>query len=87
MVQMVSPQACLACGHVVDRQGQLSCDDDDDEYAMPAPGDCTLCIRCGYVMVFDHTLRFRRPTPEEKREFDNDHRVQAAIAVIHKMKN
>jgi len=51
----------------------------------PAPGDVTLCIRCGCAMIYDDDLRFRMPTVAELHELEQDRRVQHGIKAIARL--
>lgn len=83
MTTVLPYQSCLVCGHRMDRHAQLA--EPDEEDAEPETGDVTLCIRCGYVMIYDDDLRFRHPTPAERAEFLADERIAIAIAAINRM--
>lgn len=77
---VLPPQACLACGHVMDRHAHMSTKGAPP--AIPMPGDITLCIQCGFVMAYDENLRFRDLTKKEMEEAIQDERVQKAIVAI-----
>ena len=70
------PVKCLACGYEADA---ASCVGSDDR---PAPGDATLCLNCGHLMIFDGSLRFREPSKAELVEFAGDKRIVAASNAI-----
>jgi ribosomal protein L32 len=51
---------CLNCGHKLD--GAFA---QQMKKARPAPGDITICIRCGHVMAFADDLTMRALTDAE----------------------
>jgi len=55
----IRPRRCLNCSHEMDVATCVS-----GAHA-PKPGDVTICISCGHIMVFDKRLRFRNPMPSE----------------------
>lgn len=48
----------------------------------PEDGDCTLCIRCGKLAIFDSREKFglRVPNRREQHDLDNDSDVQKLLA-------
>lgn len=84
---VLPPQACLACGHVMDRHAHMSVTGSPKDIATPKPGDVTLCIRCGCVMFYDDHLHFRMPTADEYLEIAQDERVQKGIISIQQLNN
>jgi hypothetical protein len=38
----------------------------------PRPGDVSVCLYCGEVLIYGKYLRVRRPTPAELMELRND---------------
>lgn len=70
---------CLACGHSFDA---ASCMTDD---AQPKPGDISICIECGYIMMFGTNLRVRELTASEMIEIAGNReivRIQTARAAV-----
>jgi hypothetical protein len=66
------PQSpCLSCGKPLDGATCVGRD------AAPDPGDITICIYCGHIMVFDDNLKLRELSDEEVREVAGDGRVLA----------
>jgi hypothetical protein len=55
---------------------------DIDGQAQPKPGNITICIDCGHVMVFGHDMWPRNPTREEQIEMAGDKRLLAAQRVL-----
>lgn len=53
---------CPFCG---DKKLNRSTPVTNDE--APVPGDFTVCIKCGELLVFDLDLRLRKPTEDEKQ--------------------
>lgn len=57
---------CPDCGTRLDRVNNLSTDiEDEAECRQPKPGDFTICLECGAILVFGDDLRPRTPTPWE----------------------
>jgi hypothetical protein len=74
MTTETPPNVCLKCRKLLDRASHPE--------AEPEPGDLSICIECGHVMVFDDGLRFRAPTPEESMRIATDERVRQMRANI-----
>jgi hypothetical protein len=68
----LSPDPCLACGALLDA---ATCPGNKD--AQPEPGDFTICIECGHIMVFRDGLRLDNPNAEECREIAGHHCILA----------
>lgn len=60
----------------------------DDESAIPANGDVSICIECGGVALFDDTVPdgVRKPTPSEKYELQNNEDVLRMVMAWYRMK-
>ena len=54
---------CTACGKRVDA---ASCLREDDAY--PEPGDATVCLECGHLMIFTDGLGLRDPNAAEAHD-------------------
>lgn len=54
-------QMCIECGYAMDAATPFP----GNARSMPKPGDATLCLNCGKLMLFDEHLRHREPTPHE----------------------
>jgi hypothetical protein len=67
----LSPSACLSCGILLDAASNVSSE------GQPEAGDCTICIACGHIMVFDERLLLRDPNDEEAYQIAGDHRILA----------
>jgi hypothetical protein len=67
--EVVPSCACLGCGKVHDRATGLN--DSHDA----APGDITICIKCGHVMAYDDDMKFRELTDEEVIAVAGDPRI------------
>lgn len=67
---------CYKCGYAFDRS---SCVGHSDA---PVPGDVSICIQCGAVMVFGGDNALRRPTGKELLVFSSDPRIKKAQAAI-----
>ena len=61
--QHVPEAHCTACGKMVNA---ASCVKDDEAY--PEPGDATVCLDCGHLMIFTDGLGLRDPNDEEMRD-------------------
>jgi hypothetical protein len=64
---------CLNCGYELDAAFDTAM-----EEAPPTPGDATICILCGHLMVFDDDLRLRQLNDEEIIQFAGDQRIVRA---------
>ena len=65
---------CLACGEPADAASSV------DGERVPEPGDFTVCLYCGHIMVFykqDGQLRLGNLTAEECRKVAGDKRILA----------
>jgi len=63
---------CPHCGYTLDAHGTVPGEPD----SAPSPGDATVCIGCGGVLVFTEELGLRAATDEEMRVFDRDPHIQ-----------
>lgn len=79
--QRMKPQLCLQCGALLDAASGMF------ENATPKAGDCSLCIHCGFAMVFTDELTFRKPTPDEASEIDNNYRVKVGRLAISNLRD
>jgi hypothetical protein len=43
----------------------------------PSPGDATVCLMCGHLMIFTKALQLRDPTDAEQIELAGDPRIVA----------
>jgi len=59
----VPDSGCPNCGKVLDRASETL-----REKKKPKPGDCSVCMYCCAVLVFDDNLRMRRATLRERTE-------------------
>jgi hypothetical protein len=50
----------------------------------PKPGDTSFCLYCAHPLVFDESLRLRKPTAEEMREFAADRHFQVVWDAVLK---
>jgi hypothetical protein len=59
---------CLNCGHVLNAATATYTDDG------PKPEDLSVCIGCGYVMVYAEDMSFRELSESEREELkDSEH--------------
>ena len=66
----VPTSICPGCGDRLDCASPAFGND------TPAPGDVTVCLRCGHMMAFSKNLRLRELTKAERRKADNDARIR-----------
>jgi hypothetical protein len=69
---VMSEMRCTNCGKALDRAAGI------DNDAQPEPGDASICIECGHLMVWDENLELRDPTDKEIYELAGDPRIIAA---------
>lgn len=77
---LIPETVCPGCGHHNDAASHFF-----DENQRPKPGDTSLCLRCGHVMIFADDLTMRAPTEQEMNEISRDpemRRLQAARSEI-----
>jgi hypothetical protein len=70
-------QDCLRCGYTTDRASDVL------GRAQPAPGDLTICLKCGNVMKFGSGLSFEALSADEWEGLPTDvkgtcYRIQRA---------
>lgn len=66
------PQAyCLNCKCSLNAASHVGGED------KPAPGDSTVCIRCGHVMIFTENWGLRELTADENKWAESDEKIQA----------
>lgn len=73
--------SCPSCGKTIDALSRLK---DDD--IRPKPGDVTVCLDCAAVLVVNHDLTVRSPTPGELDDMATDQellKVREAIRLLH----
>ncbi len=70
------PNTCHTCGKVLDAAT------DTGDAPTPRPGDVSICIGCGELMIFTKGLRLRMPTVKEKRDCLQNPKVMAAQLFI-----
>lgn len=75
-VALVPESRCLNCGHAMNAVGTA----DLNDIALPSPGDVTVCIRCGAVMMLDENLRLRGMSDAEMDELVADTEWMGQIA-------
>jgi len=76
----IPESTCINCGHVNDRAFALGAD------IRPCPGDVTICVECGHLMVFTDDLRFRNPNSDELKRFAGDPMIVAAMTALDDFK-
>jgi len=68
-----SASKCINCGKLLDGVSAVG----DDVSGRPEPGDFSICIECGTIMVFGDDLQLRAPNKEEAHAIAGDQRVLA----------
>jgi hypothetical protein len=76
----VPPSLCPICGHFLDAASSIT-----DPEGTPNPGDVSLCIGCGFRLMFDQQLRLRLPTVAEQRETEGHPDVRMTQAALRHM--
>jgi hypothetical protein len=82
-ITQMRPTTCTNCRKVVDAASGVATD------AKPDPGDFTICLACGHLMVFADDLTLRDLNDDEIVEIAGDRRVlavQRARGMVAKMK-
>lgn len=72
---------CPSCGHTIDALGRP-----DGGDILPRPDDVTLCINCAAVLIINHDLTVRSPTPGELDDMKTDmdlRKLQETIQYIN----
>jgi hypothetical protein len=86
MTTKMPAQHCLACGNTVDAASNIEKKEPSGVVGLrahrPKPGDVTLCIRCGCIMIWNKRMQFRYPTKAELKHLAADQRVTLALAAI-----
>jgi hypothetical protein len=62
---------CLKCDTLFDEATQAS----RGARGGPKPGDATICLHCGHIMMFDKNRRVRELTGEEMIQVAGDIRI------------
>lgn len=57
---------CLGCGKLLDCASCLQHDD------APGPGDVTICLDCGHIMIFTDDMGLRNPNFAEIHDLAGD---------------
>jgi hypothetical protein len=68
--------ACTNCGYVLDGATGVA-EDDHKGDLVPDPGDFTICVYCGHLMIFTDTLTMRDLTKDEMIKVAGDKRMIA----------
>jgi hypothetical protein len=74
----IKPSVCTNCGKALD--GATAVTEGGPKRArrvMPDPGDVTICLACGHLMIFGDDLILRDPTPAEIVDVAGDRRLLA----------
>lgn len=79
----IGESRCLDCGKVLDAASNAIGD------GLPKPGDITICLDCGHIMVFDEHLKVRIPNDQEMFEMAGSKNLllaQQALALMKAIK-
>jgi hypothetical protein len=71
--QRLPKTGCLNCGKPLDAAGRPGPDG-----ARPGPGDVTVCLGCGHIMIYADDMTMREPTAEEVVEIAGDPEILEA---------
>lgn len=75
---------CPYCACRLDAASGVA-DKGDDDPGRPDPGSLSVCIQCGQVLIFDETLKLRKPAHNElKRVFSEDPKAARIIRALQK---
>jgi hypothetical protein len=72
----VPPSVCTSCGLVMDGATGVA-EDGHKGDIVPDPGDFTVCINCGHLMIFNEDLTLRDLTDDEMIKVAGDKRLIA----------
>jgi hypothetical protein len=72
---------CTSCGKSMDAASNA-----DEAPTPPHPGDISICLYCGHLMVFDSDLCLRALTDAEIVEVAGDPRLVRATNLLKKLK-
>jgi len=65
---------CPECGKPLNGASGIDTDNGPD------PGDFSVCIYCGTILVFSEDIKLRHPTAEEMKDIAGDERILAIHA-------
>lgn len=77
----LKPQLCPNCGYTLDAVGTI-----DGKVHMPKRGDCTVCLNCVSVLIFDRDLKLELGKLEVIEPVSTRKELQRIIKGIHEMK-
>lgn len=72
---------CTACGAAADAATEAA-----PGGQRPKPGDVTVCLYCGHIMIFADDLSLRDPNDSEAHEIAGDQRIIRAVEAAHRRK-
>ena len=76
-------QECPLCGYVMNAVTCVT----EKGGVRPQEGDTTICASCVRPLMFDESLKLRKPSKLEQNLFDNDASFQKILAVIRRAKH
>ena len=72
---------CASCGKSMDAASNA-----DEAHTPPHPGDISICLYCGHLMLFDSDLCLRALTDAEIVEVAGDPRIVRTTNLLKKLK-
>lgn len=72
----VDLSSCPLCGYMMNAAATIG-----EDSSKPQPGDYSLCLKCGAVLIFDTTLDPRMPTQDELIKLVNSTAYPAVAAI------
>jgi hypothetical protein len=67
-VPLPKPCLCPACGTLLEASSSLV----EDSEARPEPGDCTMCLGCGTILIYTPDMLVRVASPSDLAEMHPD---------------
>lgn len=65
-------QHCPVCQHNLDA-ASLALSTEENDTSRPHPGDFSVCIECGTILIFNTDMSVREPTLTELLDLDREH--------------
>jgi len=69
---------CPTCNKPLDASSQVG----DDPSQSPCPGDYTVCLYCGSLLIFREDLHLEKPTKKEYEKVKNNTELNHVIASV-----
>lgn len=75
---------CPYCNHRLDAVSGVT-EKGGDDPGKPDPGSLSVCISCAQVLIFDDTMKLRKPAHNElKRIYREDPKAARVLRVVQK---